>query len=223
MHAVPGLAHAPKLGPSHVELSACEDLGPSQVGSDDLVTELRVAHVALAAHCTEFVEFASLDLAGGSLADSDWYRTNWVDVRLSGIDAANAAFTESGGKRLVWQACRMTGFSAGGCTLADVTHDDCQLTMANFRFANLQRVRFTDCDLTGADFASCRLTDVVFDGCVLTDAQFSQARCERVAFTRCTLVGLRGIDGLRGASFAPTALPELAPLMAAALGIVLDD
>ncbi|GAA1393113.1 pentapeptide repeat-containing protein [Luteococcus peritonei] len=223
MQALPRHAHPPKLSEREVRLQSVADLGPSSVGSDDLVTEQEVTLLSLEAHSTEFVELASLRVARGSLADSDWYRTNWVDVELNGVDAANAAFTESGLKRVAWRGCRLVGIALSGCTLADLEHRDCQMSLANFRFANLQRVSFTGCDLTGADFTNARLQDVSFTDCTLEGASFSQATSTRVSLSGGSLVGLKGLDGLRGATIRVDDLYDIAHEMAGELGLHLVE
>lgn len=221
MQPLPRPVTAPKLSSRHVTLSELAELGPTQAGSDELVTDHRIGTVALAAHSSEFVELVSLEIGGGSLADSDWYRTNWVDLRLESVDAANASFTESGLKRVTWQRCRLVGLALSGCTLADVTHAECLLGMANFRFANLSRVDFVGCDLTGADFTNARLTDVTFTDCVLAGATFSHASCGRVVLQGGELGGLRGLDGLRGATVRVDNLSDIAQEMATELGFQL--
>ncbi len=223
MQVLPRVATAPRLTPRHVALDDLADLGPSLVDSDTLVTEQRVHSIALTAHSSEFVEMASLAVEGGTLADSDWYRTNWVDVALSSVDAANASFTESGLKRIIWDHCRMTGIQAGGCTIEDAGHLGCPMTMANLRFSNLQRVVFDGCDLTGADFTSARLTDVTFLDCQLGGAQFQQAQCSRVLVAGGSLGGIRGLSGLRGATFRLDGLDEIAQEMASELGFRLIE
>ncbi|MEL4356868.1 MULTISPECIES: pentapeptide repeat-containing protein [unclassified Luteococcus] len=221
MQSLPRPATAPRLSARHVTLADVAEVGSGRAGSDELVTDLRVGSVALAAHSSEFVELVSLEIGGGSLADSDWYRTTWVDIRLEGVDGANAAFVESGLKRIRWQRCRLVGLTLSGCTLADVAHLDCLLGMANFRFANLTRVEFVDCDLTGADFTNARLTEVGFTDCVLREATFSHASCDRVVLQGGDLSGLRGLDGLRGATVRVDNLADIAQEMATELGLQL--
>lgn len=221
MHVLPRVATGPKLAAGHVTLTDVAELAPSRVGDDELVTEERLARVVLECHSSQFVEFASLEIAGGSLADSDWYRTNWVDVALEGVDAANASFTESGLKRIAWRNSRLVGIGLSGCTLHDVAHLDCVAQMANFRFAHLQRVEFVDCDLTGADFTNARLQEVSFLGCRLEGATFSHATSDRVLFHGGELQGIRGLGGLRGATIHVADVSTIAQEMAAELGIQL--
>lgn len=223
MQPLPRQATPPRLAAGQARLTDVADLLPSAVESDALVTDQHVGRLHLDQHGSEFVELVSLDVGGGTLADSDWYRTTWVDVALQGVDAANARFTESGHKRIAWRQCRMTGFAASGCTLQDTAHEGCLLAMVNYRFASLQRVTFTDCDLGGADFTNARLTDVTFRGCRLTGATFSHAECQRVLFSGGDLVGLTGLDGLRGASFEVDDVAAIAQEMAVALGFRLVE
>jgi uncharacterized protein YjbI with pentapeptide repeats len=84
-----------------------------------------------------------------------------------------------------------------------------------------------------------RLTDVLIEGCVITTLDLAGFRGKRVAITRCRIgtldaggaacdhVDLRsselavvnGLEGLKGATVDESQLIELAPLMAAHLGI----
>ncbi|WP_420174977.1 pentapeptide repeat-containing protein [Luteococcus sp. OSA5] len=221
MHLIPRPATEPRLAPDHVTLTPREELGPADVGDDDLVTDLHLSAIALPDHTSHYAELVSLRIDGGSLAGSRWYRTNWVDLALRQADAANTAFHESTLKRVTWQECRLVGLTLSGCTLTDVAHRDCLLSMANLRFANLNRVEFVGCDLRGADFTSARLTEVRFIDCLLDEANFTEARCDRVEINGGALAGLRGIDGLRGASIQVSDVLELAGPMARALGLEL--
>ncbi len=85
-----------------------------------------------------------------------------------------------------------------------------------------------------------RLKDVVFESCVLVEPDFARARLERVEFLDCALKGAdfggatpegrgparrrpleitRGLDRLSGAVISTGQLLDLAPVLAAAMGI----
>lgn len=214
---------APRLSPRVVTLTPSPELVASQAGSDAVVAELDVARASLESHTSEFVELESVRVGAGSLADGDWYRTTWVDVDLTGVDAANVVLTESGLKRVAWHHCRLTGFTVSGCTLTDVAFDESPMTMAMLRFATLERVRFDGCDLSGADLTNARLRDVTFTDCRFDGATFTHATCERVLVAGGSLSGIRGLDGLRGATFRLDTLDEIAQEMAVALGFRLVE
>lgn len=223
MPQLPRAAAGPKLSPLQVELDDVDRLGPEHFGDDELVTELRCGELAIAGIANEFVELASVEVGHGSLATSRWRRSNWVDVQLRATDGANATFTESGWHRTAWTDCRLTGLSLAGCTLQDVTFTDCLLDMANLRFTNFKRVGFTRCRLIGADFSNAMLNEVTFDDCTLDEATFAHARSEVVLVDGGSIAGIKGLDGLRGASIRHDQVVDLAREMAAALGLQLVD
>lgn len=223
MATSPRLATAPKLSPLQADLQEVDVVDASAVGDDELVSEVHCGRLELAGVSTEFVEMSQVLADGGSLASSHWRRTNWVDVQLTQVDGANAVFDESGWHRTAFTGSRLTGLGLPGCTCQDVTFTDCRLDLANFRFANLKRVTFIRCFLEGADFSNAMLTDVVFEGCQLDEAAFDHARSEKVLVDGGSIVGVKGIEGLRGAQVRSDQVMDLARAMATALGLVLVD
>jgi uncharacterized protein YjbI with pentapeptide repeats len=146
-----------------------------------------------------------------------------ADVRLTKCDLSNAALLQGSWRRVEAIECRMTGVQLGETTLADVCFERCKLNLANFRYAQLATVRFIDCDLRGSDFLGARLKDVAFEGCDLADASFHQANLEEVDLRTSAVAAIKDADGLRGGVIDSVQLIELAPLLAATLGIrVLD-
>jgi uncharacterized protein YjbI with pentapeptide repeats len=109
--------------------------------------------------------------------------------------------------------------------------------------ARLDRVTFRGCKLDGVNFRGSTLTDVVFEECLLREADFGGADLTRTSFpgsrlTATTLAGasldqvdLRGADlditiepdSMRGAIISPAQLMELAPLLADAMGITVEE
>jgi uncharacterized protein YjbI with pentapeptide repeats len=67
------------------------------------------------------------------------------------------------------------------------------------------------------------MTDVVFDGCELEDAVFSGTRLRGVSLSGSKLVGMKGMVDLRGATMTLDQLIEIAPGLAAELGIELEQ
>ena len=91
-----------------------------------------------------------------------------------------------------------------------------------------------------SNLRTARLKDVVFEGCVLIEPDFGGARLERVEFADCLLKGAdltaatlvdvdlrraaeldvaRGVDRLSGAVISHAQLLDLAPVLAAAMGL----
>ncbi|GAA1965759.1 pentapeptide repeat-containing protein [Microbacterium deminutum] len=167
------------------------------------------AHSAIAECAFDGVTVDRLDVGGASL----------VDVELSGL-RATALAGRSGRLRRV----RFTGGRIGTLDLADAEADEVEL----------RGIRIDYLSLAGA-----RVEDLIVSGCTFGTLDMPQARLSRVAFhdsradevdtrgLRCEHVDLRGLEavsyldpaGLRGATLSPAQIEQLAPSLAAALGI----
>ena len=133
---------------------------------------------------------------------------------LSGLDAEGSSLV-----RVALIGSRLTGLRAGGILLRDVLLRDCRMDLATLAGARLERVTFERCDLRELDLQDARLHDVRFLGSDLSGAILHGADVSRTELRDCSYADLRGIEGLRGATLAPADAMELAPALAAALGI----
>jgi len=100
-----------------------------------------------------------------------------------------------------------------------VHFDQVKLDAVNFRGAALIDVVFTDCLLREVDFGGAKLTRVRFPGCTFEEADFSRAKLADVDLRGARLHFKAGLDALRGATIDGGQLVELAPALAAHLGL----
>ncbi len=100
---------------------------------------------------------------------------------------------------------------------------DCRLELATFRGAKLRNVLFERCILDEADFLAASLQSVRFDGCRLLRADFTSASLTRVDLRGSELEPVGDVAGLRGATIDSIQLAGLAPLLARAAGIKVND
>jgi uncharacterized protein YjbI with pentapeptide repeats len=207
----------PDLAPEHFEARGrillepgfvIEDAEVERVAAEEEAGSGRIVHARIGAG----------ELAGAALRD-----LHLVDVAAESIDAANGDWRGATLSRVALGGCRFTGFGLIEATLEDVTFDDCKLDLANFRAARLERVVFRECILTAADFGGATLASVHFDRCRLEETDFNGAEL--------TGVDLRGSDlrlggdvaALRGAIIDTGQAIDLAPRMAASLGLRIAD
>jgi uncharacterized protein YjbI with pentapeptide repeats len=100
----------------------------------------------------------------------------------------------------------------------------CKLDYVNFRFATVEYVSFEDCVLSHADFQGARLDSVRFDGCQLAETDFTKATLSRVDLRGSDLAALAGsLLVFRGATVDSLQLMDLAPRLAAELGIQVEQ
>lgn len=106
-------------------------------------------------------QFVGVDLAGATLRDGFFARSDLTRADFSGADARRAKFTDSVLVETIWNGARLIG--------TDFTKSD--LAGASFEGADLRRARFFRADLRGADFTGARL-----DGTDFLKADLSGAR-----------------------------------------------
>ncbi len=144
--------------------------------------------------------------------------TWWEDCDLSNCDCADATLRET-----VVRRSRLTGLAMPQGSLRDVLFENCKLDLANFRFARLERVTFRTCVLGDADFSGSTQRDCRYQDCDMRAAQFSQVTLRDVDLRGSRLEGIGGLAGMRGARISNEQLLELAPALAAQLGLRVED
>ena len=104
-------------------------------------------------------------------------------------------------------------FSWSGAALEDAQLGGLERTGLSIVGSRLERV-----DLAAARLPNLRIVDAVLHGCNLANVQARGA-----SLVRCELRDLHGVERLRGVAIEWDDLLELAPALAAALGIGLLD
>ena len=130
-------------------------------------------------------------------------RTDWRDVHVS---ASRLGSVEAHGS--TWGAVRLTG---------------CRLGFVNLRGATLQDVELVDCTVEELDLAGATLTRVRFPGTRLGQLDVQHAELAHVDLRGAELEAVAGTADLRGATVDSGQLALLAPLLAADLGLVVED
>jgi uncharacterized protein YjbI with pentapeptide repeats len=145
----------------------------------------------------------------------------WDSV-LVRCDISACKMFDAGILRSELLGCRATGLQLGESTIKDVSFQNCKLNMVSFRKCKLTRVVFENCILDDADFNDAVLTDVLFTKCELNRTEFSGSKSFRVDMTRSSLLTIRGVKSLRNVRISSEQMMDLAPLLCAEIGLVLD-
>jgi uncharacterized protein YjbI with pentapeptide repeats len=163
-----------------------------------------------------FLECAleSSTFSGGSLVRGTWRGSSLRGVRLVGVTLARSSFTD-----VAWDDCVLAGCDLSGAYLQQVTVRGGGWDTVNLRGARLEKVVFEDCRLLDLDLGAARLSDVRFPGCRFERLDLTKAELTRVDLRGAALSIDRGYDRLRGAVIEPGQLIDLAPALAAYLGI----
>ena len=146
-----------------------------------------------------------------------------TDVLAPGLEASGADWSGASLRRVAFTGARLGGLQLVEATAEDVVFRDCRLELSSFRGAKLRNVRFEGCILDEADFLAANLQAVRFDGCRLLRADFTSAKLARVDLRGSDLDPVGDVAGLRGATIDSLQLAGLAPLLARAAGIKVDD
>ncbi|GHG69332.1 hypothetical protein GCM10018980_63440 [Streptomyces capoamus] len=181
------------------------------------------------------LEFRELDLGG-----QDGAGARFMDCALTGCAVDGTALGRARVLDSVLTGLRGVGTQFAEATFRDVELVDARLGGTQLHGAVLERVVVRGGKIDYLNLREARLKDVVFESCVLVEPDFAGARLERVEFTDCAVKGAdfggatltdvdlrgtapleitRGLDRLSGAVISTAQLLDLAPVLAAAMGI----
>lgn len=143
---------------------------------------------------------------------------------LSGSEVRNAQVALADLAESQWTHVEVTGSVFAGADLSAaqlrwVTFRSCKLDAVNLRYAQLAHVRFEQCLLRDVDLAAARLTSVSFPGSQIRGLRLGAATLSQVDFRDAELDIRQGYGALRGAIIDGAQLIELAPGLAAELGL----
>jgi uncharacterized protein YjbI with pentapeptide repeats len=180
---------------------------------------------------TDFVE---LDLGGQDAGDARFLECRLSRCGLDGTSLRRARILESlladlHGATLdladsTWRDSFMAGGRLGavdlvGATWTGIRIRDCHVGFLNLAGAQLEDVTFERCDIGTLDLRTATLDTIAFVDSSLDELNVSGATLARVDLSGARLRSLVGVESLRGAIVSHTQLVDLAPLLAAQLGL----
>lgn len=130
-------------------------------------------------------------------------RTRWRDVEVRDARIGSGELYESS-----WQSVRFVG---------------CKLGFVNLRGATLRDVVLTDCTVDELDLVQASATRVAFERTRVRRLDVQASTLHDVDLRGAELSELVGTDALRGTTITADQLAQLAPLLAANLGIDVTD
>lgn len=182
----------------------------------------------------EAIHFAGLDFAGQA-ADDAAFLGCWLDrCGLDGVSMRRARISE----------CRLDELRAASLDLADSVWRDTLVTvgrigallstggswtsvrvrggrldLVDLSGAKVTAVAFEGCLIGELDLGTVEARDLTLEACEIELLDVTGARLIRTDLTGASIGTVRGVEGLRGATVTPEQLIDLAPVMAAQLGI----
>jgi uncharacterized protein YjbI with pentapeptide repeats len=158
-------------------------------------------------------------LASGTFTEVDLSRSSWRAVTWDGMRMLGVDLTRSSWVRTDVSASVLAGCEMYGAQLHKVTFRDCRIDGLNLRGTRLREVTFVDCVVADLDLGSATVDRVCWPGCRIERLDLTGASLSQVDFRRARLGISRGFDRLRGAIVDTGQVVELAPFLAAHLGL----
>lgn len=180
------------------------------------------------------IEFLGCDFAGEDASDGRFLecriqrcgldglsmqRSRIVDSLFADVHGASVDFTDS-----TWRDSHVTGGRLGAVTLIGATWTGVRIRGSRLGFVNMAGARIEDvvfegCEIGSLDVRTARLDSVAFVDCTIDELNVSGATFSNVDLSGATLRALIGVESLRGATVSYEQLLDLAPILAAALGL----
>ena len=180
------------------------------------------------------IEFSDRDFAGQEADDARFLecriercclegaslrRVRLVGCLLAGIYGASADFSDSTWRDSRMEAGRLGALTLPGATLTHVRLTGVKLGFVNLAGARLEDVVFERCEIGAVDARAAQLRSVAFEDSDVQELNVTEATLSKVDLSGAKLKSLVGVESLRGAILSHHQLLDLAPLLAAQLGV----
>ena len=165
------------------------------------------------------VRFLECRMEGCCLEGLSLRRARVVSSLLSEAFGASVDFADS-----TWRDSQISGGRLGalilpGATMKDVRLRGIKLGFVNLAGARLEDVVFEECEIGGLDARVANLRAVTFLDCSIGELNVAEATLARVDLSGAKLKTLIGVESLKGAIISHQQMLDLAPLLAARLGV----
>ena len=205
------------------DLSRLRDGAADELAAGEMVEDLRLAEADLSGAGLSAISLLSCRFSEVFADDTDLTAARLVDCRLERLSS-----TYLHSPRSTWRTVELTGSRIGAWELYD---------------ADIESLLIEDCRLGFANLAGTGMSDVLIRGTRIDELDLSGIEAQRVRFEDCRVGTLRlrggslsdvdlrglemsvvdGVDSLAGTTISGEQLTELAPLMAAHLGLRVED
>ena len=146
-------------------------------------------------------------------------RIRLVGCLLAGAYGASVDFADSTWRDSQMTAGRFGAITLAGANLTRVRLIGVKLGFVNLAGARLEDVAFEGCEIGAVDARAAQLRSVAFVDSSLQELNVTEATLSKVDLSGASLRALVGVESLRGATVSHQQLLDLAPLLAAQLGL----
>ncbi|NYD66078.1 pentapeptide repeat-containing protein [Agromyces atrinae] len=175
----------------------------------------------------------SIELASANLSECRLASITAIDVDLAGARISDSVIERwnvpvLAARRSTWRDVEVRDSRIGsaefyGSEVRSVLFENCKLGFVNLRGATFTDIRFVDCTIDELDLGQATVSRLAFERTSVDQIELAGATLEHTDLRGARLAVVNGVDRLRGTIVTPEQLSLLAPLIAANLGIDVDD
>ncbi|GAB3239659.1 pentapeptide repeat-containing protein [Kineosporia babensis] len=196
--------------------------------ADDLARGARIDGLAFQGVQTEAVDLSNAVVMECSFTDVAADEADLRSTRLRDTVVAQSRFPSLRAGRGDWRDVRVEGARIGSAEMyenswSSVHFVDCKITYLNLRAARLRDVAFTRCTIEELDLADAVAECVAFVKSSVQILDVQRAELKEVDLRGAELHRITGLSQLSGTTVSSVQLQQLAPLLAADFGMVVDD
>ncbi|HEY2644187.1 MAG TPA: pentapeptide repeat-containing protein [Galbitalea sp.] len=175
------------------------------------------------------VDLTGRDLSGANFLECVLESTTLTDTGLRGTRFVDSALIDAFATSLVaarssWRGSLIQNPRWGSAELFDSVLENVQVIGGKIDFLNLRGAKLSDVLIEGAtitelDLGGVTATRLAIRNCRIETIDFTRANCTAVDLRESTFARVNGIEGMRGTILSEVQLADLAPVLAAQLGI----
>lgn len=147
---------------------------------------------------------------------------SFVGSVLEGIDVVSLSAPGSSWWNVEVLQSRLGSAELYDAVLRNVHFVRCKISFLNLRGATLTDVAFTDCIFEDAELMRATATRLAFPGTIIGRLELAGSSLADVDLREARLTDVGTLEGLRGATITSDQLQELAPALAARIGIKVE-
>lgn len=210
----------PRLDAIH--LNGLEDGDPGSLGAHERSDGERFIDADLTALDLTGSLFSGCEFLSCTAHATDFRTASFIETRFHRLNAPVLQAPRARFRDVIVENSRIGSGELYEARLESVHFINCKIGYVNLRAAKLTDVLFTNCDIDELDLAAAEASRVAFSHSKTRSLTLGRASLTHVDLRGLEIGELAGLDGLRGATLSPLQSIELAPAMAAELGLKIE-
>lgn len=174
--------------------------------------DVDLAHATLE-QCVVTADAGTIDMTGADV----------LDVDVTGIRAASLKLRDAGIRRLRISGGRIGTLDLSTTRIGELELRDLRIDYFNLGAAKGTDILIVDCDIRALDMPQAQLTRVRFDGCRTDEVDPRGLRAKDVDLRGLDALSFIDTNSLRGVTLTTFQVQQLAPVLAAGVGIEVRD